>query len=470
MFSTFKNTSRFLASDLPRRYVVALQCLVVLLTLVPVLSLVSTLNTHALSIPYLDQWDISLDIAKAVADDSLTLDHLIGQHSDHRHVFSFITTALVTKYANWDMRVERGVSLVLVGMTVFLWLSVLYRQDKVSFWWMLLPIFALLFAIRGRYTFLISFQTCFVFPLFWATTVLVALYHLAIGWRALALMIVLAVFTTFSITSGMIIWVACLPAMFLKGYRRPAHYLLWLLVAAISIFLYFQGFDSGRTQVGASTALERPLSVVAYILMYLGSPFVVDTSESVMAALIVGTIGVVLLVCNIALVVASRRTADIAVWIGLAAFALGVASTIAVGRIHYTMTVQASQPLHDRYVIHSVLFWMALLAIAASNLRHAKFRGRLRLYGRTLLPANLVIFVVLSALFVSTAVNTYFSPPSMIPSWIVHCYEQLLVGDTSNDCIYHLYPHEPPNPHLLERVREYRDYGFGVHDDTSRWQ
>jgi hypothetical protein len=151
------------------------------------------------------------------------------------------------------------------------------------------------------------------------------------------------------------------------------------------------------------------------------------------------------------------KTQSIAVWIGLAAFALGVAGVTALGRLGAFLGESPAQPMSERYIIHASLFWIAIVALGVHNLRLTPQPGRLRNYGRLLRIFNVVALVVLSVFYTDAAVRTTAAEP-FPPLSAEVCYRAYVEAGGSTDCFWQFYP--PMFPQVPERIALYEQYRF----------
>jgi hypothetical protein len=441
-----------------RRFAILLKPLLIIAAGLPIVAVVSAMATYGLNIPFYDQWDISLEVASATADGRLSLGLLLQQHGDHRILFTNMTTALVTALADWDLRIERLLLLLLVSISAFLLLFTLYRQNRRAFWWSLVPIMALLFAVRGRQTFLVSYQSQFVHLVLFATCALVILHGSGVRWRALIAMALLCVAATFSVGSGVVVWIAMLPALWLRGYRKKSYFASWILVATGCTAMYFAGFSSGRSQSEFALALQQPIAALTYFVGYLGAVFVVDAPQSILPAIAVGVVGLTLAALNTAFALMRDRDGQpLALWVGLAFLALGIAAVTALGRLSLFLGESSGQPLAERYIIHSALFWVALIVLMALNLAPVAEAGRLRNYGTILTYSNLVFGLVLSVLYIHTATQAMTKEP-FPPRAAEVCYREYVERAGEVDCFWQFYP--PMFAHVPERIALYETHQF----------
>jgi hypothetical protein len=171
----------------------------------------------------------------------------------------------------------------------------------------------------------------------------------ASGW-GLAAAIAGAVLASLSFLAGLVAWPAFLPAVFLSGRRRT---LIWLGAALAVIVPYSIGFPTD-TAADRNPAL---LTTLSYLPVYLGAPFSADATTAAWIAIA----GFLLLVANLALYLRFGGSLTlVAPWGGLLLFAQGNALLTALGR-----GMDTGQALAPRYQPISVLWWIAIVVVAA---------------------------------------------------------------------------------------------------------
>jgi len=396
------------------------------------LTVLAEMARSATLIPFYDQWDTSLTIASAAVDGGLTPELLLRQHNEHRLLFTNLTTASAAVLTRWNMAFELGVIVILAAAVVALALLIIRRQRPGALWIALVPFTALIFAVTGRHTFLTGFQTCFLYPVVFVMLALWILQRRPPGWRPLLLAALMNVAATFSLGSGMVAWIALIPTLWLLGYRRVLHYVTWGIIAAVAIALYFNGLIADSATGGLQLVLQQPLAALQYVLTYLGGPFVYSHSESVDLAMIISAGGLLLYAANLVVALRRRQAVLAAPWVGLAAFAVGLALLTMLGRLPIYLNVDRGQALSERYVIHAALFWIALVALAILNLPTTKIAGR------RLTILNGTASLILSVLYIAAAARTV-ETESFISRANDRCFLNYLYLEGPTDCFSRFY-------------------------------
>jgi hypothetical protein len=221
------------------------------------------------------------------------------------------------------------------------------------------PLALLLFSFAQFENWLFAFQTNFILA---GCGIALCLWGLlprptrGTADRAFIVAIAGASIASLSTLSGLLAWVAFLPAVWWRGPQRLA---IWCAVAVAIGIPYFNGFPGHAGGVSSLGAIAR------YALAYLGAPL---GAPSVPLATAYGLLGLVLLALMTVLI--WRRgwlDAQTSTWLGPALLGLGSMVLTTVGRAG----LGADQALTSRYQSFSTLLWVALLALAALLLKRA---------------------------------------------------------------------------------------------------
>lgn len=343
------------------------------------------------NVPFFDQWGASAPVALAAVRGQLSWGDLLAQHNEHRIVFTRALTALLAVTTRWNLRWEMFANAAL-ALAVLLLVALLLRRQRVlvdGLVWLVLS--ALLFSPSQRWTW--GFLSQWYFMGFFAVLGAVCLARIPMGWSGLAAAAVSALCATFSFGAGMVAWVALPVVMWGVGYRAPVHYAAWVTCAAVALVAYFTGYDFYYTDRSLG------LSSLVFALVFLGGPFVA-TGGSLGLAVAVGLLGLGLLAANAwSLRARGTDTSALGVWLGIAAFGVGVALLVGGGRL----VLGLPAALSARYVAPATLFWVAVAALGfVASRGGAGARGLRR--------ANAGTLALLALLYVHAAVVSLSHP------------------------------------------------------------
>lgn len=230
--------------------------------------------------PYWDEWQwVGLLIKQATT--GLTFSDLYAQHNESRMVFPRLAMlAWTAVIGQWDVRPGMVLSWLLTIVSALLIRSLSVRTLNLSAaasWALLLPVNCLLFGWFQSKTWLCGFQFVQIIPF---TTLLLCAWILTTNLHAratIALLSILVVFTVWSFASGVLMWFALFPALWIARDQQLLREkwliaLWWALAAIVTVAYFHQYVPAGGPEKPLEFALKNPGTVVAYCLVFLGTP------------------------------------------------------------------------------------------------------------------------------------------------------------------------------------------------------
>jgi hypothetical protein len=393
-----------------------LNLFLLLLSLVPILSIILLVVIKGVNIPYLDQWGTSANVAVKTAERSLTFMDLLSLHGDHRIFFSKIITAIVTLTTRWNIKVEMLVSVMLSAIN-FMLLVGLFRLDlSEATAVILVPFSALIFSMRQVENWLWGFQTCWFFVLTFFYAALWVLRRYPISWRSIMVASFLSFCATFSLGSGFFVWPLLLIVMVTLGYRQWKFVAFWIGSAAASVLLFIKEYKFGvRTEIITDIKL-----LIRYVISYLGGPLVPATGRHVELlkkpwitdlAIMIALVGLALLIAN----VFSMRRKDqdwrkITSWLALTGYSIGVAMVTAVSRASRARDYFPHQSLLSRYVTASTPIWIAIVALLVMMIWRLLKDENQRNWEKLLLRGNIVAAFLIAGLYIYVNIDAVRQP------------------------------------------------------------
>ncbi|MBO9310023.1 MAG: hypothetical protein J7551_09610 [Chloroflexi bacterium] len=329
----------------------------------PIALMALFIATQGINMPYLDEYAITAPIAVATAEGVLQPSYFFQQESNHRLVFTKLTTAVNTLLTGWDLRVEMWANFALI-LASFMLLCTAWRQvHPPTAAWLILPFALVLFAIRQRPNFALYIGS--YWGQFFTFAALYILVRMAVSLRTLLYLALCVVGATFSNAGGISLWFALLPALWLRGYRQRS-LVLWLLIASLIIGAFFLNYNFNVRFSGVENPVVPLHLYLLYILAFLGSPLVVEANGIYPTSILCFSAGVVILIFNLRFLLRKKAPLSIfALPIALLLMALGNAVIAAAGRADIMYYVYDGQPLSARYVTAANWFWLAVLMVSA---------------------------------------------------------------------------------------------------------
>jgi len=343
------------------------------LSIVPLVIAVWTALTIGRNFPLQDEWEASTPVAINAAQSTLSMADMMAQNNEHRILLTHMVTSIVTLTTHWQLQVEMLIGIGMGCLTVLFLFLVFRRQQRSLAPWFIFPLMYLVFTPRDFANVILAFQTQVWFVIVFLALALWALYC----WKNRTLALIVAAFcatcTTFSFSSGFLLWPILLVILLPLGYRHWSAYVFWIGAALfVIVVLFLPGYMLGGTIPPPPGMSLTPNIFVFYVLIFLGNPFMSGTAMHITLSSRIAIIGILVFIANVLFIIRVKRQPnlplwrdpvwrDISIWFALAAYSVGTASLAAVGRWALFVTILPNQPTGTRYVIHSVMFWIAVL-------------------------------------------------------------------------------------------------------------
>jgi len=404
----------------------------------PIALMALFIAVQGINIPYLDEYAITAPIAVATAEGALQPSYFFQQESNHRLVFTKLTTALNTLLTGWDLRAEMWVNFTLI-LASFALLCAAWRQvHPPTAAWLILPFALALFAIRQRPNF--ALYIGLYWGQFFTFAALYILVRMAVSLRALLYLALCAIGATFSNAGSLPLWFALLPALWLRGYRRR-HLVLWLVITSAVIGIFFLNYNFGVSFSGVENPAVPLHFYLLYILAFLGSPLVIEAAGIYPVSILCFGVGVAVLVFNTRFLLRQKMPLSIfALPIALLLMALSNAVISAAGRADIMYYEYNGQPLSARYVTAANWFWLAVLMVSAVAIWQAW-----QMHQPSLLKRNRAIFAGLISIFVFVNGISWYAGSLYYPLILTERHRQCMLnylGAPDAPCLNRFYPPE----------------------------
>ncbi len=395
----------------------------------PIVILALFIAAYSVNVPFEDEWDTSVYLAARLIDGMPTfrLGSLLAPHNEHRILPTKLTIVLSTWLTDWDGRFETWVSFGLALLTFLLLLDLLRLQGLPNVLTVGVPLAWLVFSLRQVHNWLIGFQTQFFYAYLFSVLAVWLLMRLRVGWRALGAAALSAFAASWSFSGGLPLWIALLPALWLRGYRRWQHYAGWLGAMALCLGVYFTLGD--YTFFAAGGAQTPLLYRAAAALTFLGAPFTTELNESVGLALAVGAMGVALVAWNA--LALWRRTPKHLLAPPVTLFLLSLANAALVALRRAPMP--DANALASRYVTSANYLWIALLMLGALNLLHGR-RSAVTQANRLALLSLIPLYIFVNGRVLLTA-----EPRAYLPTQADRRCVLSVLHQSDQSCVRRLY-------------------------------
>lgn len=321
---------------------------------------------------------------------------VLSQHNEHRIVFNRIVT-LSEYYLTGELDI-RWLALVgnigLLFLTAIVFKSFREKENKLLYF---LPAVFLLFQLQYN-------ESTFI-----AMAALSNFYVIVFAFLSIYLLsrerlipaLIFAVIATFTQGNGLFVFIVGIPLLFFKRKFREAA--IWAAVFGVTAGVYFSNYSKPAGQPGAlSTLLERPLDVVLYYLMFVGSSigsiagillsklFVFSSKQLIV---LLSAFGLIVVLSFIFLNLRRYHGRNNAIYYFMAfLFITALSATVA------RLGLGIEQSLSSRYKFVSILFFILLYLAIMETIGNRKIKN-----------AFFASVLALSVLFNITSYKTHYA-------------------------------------------------------------
>jgi hypothetical protein len=371
-----------------------------LLALVPIYFVILYMETYGRNAPINDQWMYSFRVAIAARNGSLSLGLILKDFAGHRIFFTGALTAILTEFADWNNLYEMYVNLPLAVGEFIVLIALFRRQYPHLTPYILVPFSMLTFSLYQYLNWLSGFYTIWHFVTLFFLLALYTVERFKQGWMPFLAAGFFSLCATFSLGPGIVTWAAIGVALWLYGYRRWYYYAIWIASTLLTVYVYTREVavgvaEEGATEGFASLRLDDPIGLVEFTLAFLGNPF--TTVFDPVLGRRVGALGLVILTVNLVYLWSRRRQlTDIAMWLTMSVYALGVAFLTAITRYRADYPINA---LEQRYTIISHQMWIAIIAMAVIIVWQVRQQTERKNWHHALVAVNLIVVMLITGLY-----------------------------------------------------------------------
>jgi hypothetical protein len=342
-----------------------------LAVLVPVLICLLFVNSNAVNMLFLDEWERVTDCVKADTH-SLTFADLYAQHNEHRIFFMRPIYLGFMYISNFNVIVPMWFSFALILLMAFIILRHIAARDGVSdrkkYFFAALTSF-LLFSLTQYENLLWGCQMQFVMAL---SVSVLSCYFLSrmchINRKTIrniyfAIALFSALVSSYTSSHGLPTWITGMVIFFImfrkKAFFSP-YFIVWTLAAAATWISYFHGYAKPEHHPSLSYALEHPVVFLQYFFTITGNAISGNFKAGAAGA---GIVLVVFLLIACVKIWKDKQEQQFIFPLALALNSLFILGSTALGRVGFG----AEQALTSRYTSFSIslivavaLLWMEL--------------------------------------------------------------------------------------------------------------
>jgi hypothetical protein len=345
--------------------------LIALTALVPCLICALFISSNAVSVLFLDEWEMVPFCAKMDAN-NITFADLFAQHNEHRIFFMYLAYSGLISISSFNVVVPMWFSFAMILLTVFVVLHYIATRSGVSdrkkYLFSSLISF-LLFSLTQYENLLWGFQIGFIMVLLFSV---LSCYFLCRAFHAsrtktrniyFTVALLAAVIDSFSSSQGLITWISGFAAFFMmfrkKTFSSP-YFVVWALVAIATWVAYFHNYVKPEHHPSLTYLFEHPGMFLHYFFSIAGNAISGNFKAGVVA---VGVALVVFLLVACIKIRKRKQEQQFIFPLALALNSLLVLGSIAVGRVGLGVE-QALAPRYTSFsiclVVGMALLWMEL--------------------------------------------------------------------------------------------------------------
>ncbi len=328
------------------------------------LYLLYLIHTNGVAIPYWDQYEL-VPLIDKVFNHNLQFSDLWAQHNEHRIVFPKMLMLTMAYFTNWNIWYELYLNFVLAGVIVLLlWLLLQKTFAGRTPIWLPVAFSFIAFSPAQWENWSWGWEVQVFMTILGTVAAVLALTLWPGQLRGVIIAMAAAVFASFSFANGILTWVVAGLILLMQKERRWSHVVLWVIVSAATICLYYYNYTKPSHHPPLSVCLYYPWAFVLYVSAYIGSPFAFGKIDVAIITGAVWIIAMCIMVIHIGWI--DRKNFILVLpWVSLAAYAVLSDCVTAVARLGFGI----GQAMSSRYTAIANLFIVSVLVVSVCWVR-----------------------------------------------------------------------------------------------------
>lgn len=418
----------------------------------PLLILIVLVVLFAVNVPFWDQWELPVILQK-YNEGTLGFSDFVAQHNEHRLLFPRLIMVGLAVVSGWNVNLEVVTSVVLAAVGMFFLYKILARSiSKLSIRLVALGLLSLVFfSPLQQENWLWGWQIQWYLCILGLIVAVWALYAWqSQPWKRVIVAALAAVVATYSLASGMFVWLVCLPLLwFVPELRRWV--LPWLAMMAVGVGLHYVGYVDPAYHPSKTLFLDQPVQFVKYVTVYLVHPVIVDFLWSFkMAVLYFGAI-----LAGLMYIYKYHRrelVTNLLPWLCLGLYGVMAAASTGISRLGFGL----EQAYSSRYTTLSqfllLAFIVLLCKIVELEIKSKKGVGKLARNGAVV---AIIFFGLFIGLNYAKGIEQMRQKSAHLQK-VQHCAQTVI--DPNDDCLLKLYPNKEV---VWERLQYLRSIHWG---------
>lgn len=411
----------------------------------PLVLLIALLIRYSVNVPFWDQWEL-VSLFEKSARGTLGFADFFAQHNEHRILFPRLIMYVLAKASHWNTNLEVACNVVLAGAGFYFILKLIKKSLSGSKYIVPASILASLifFSPLQWENWLWGWQIQW----FLNTLSVIAAVWIWSSWhtspiKKFTLAAIMGIIATYSLASGMFVWLICLPILwFDKKLRR--YILPWLFVGGIAVVVHYIGYINPAGHPSKTLFLKEPLQFVEYFVVYMTRPIVFKYILGIVTAVLFLP-GSVLLTIWLYTKEKTAVVVSLLPWICLALYSIATGLTTDASRLGFGV----EQAYTSRYVTISNLFLLFVCMLLFKTLELSKPKKQRSKLG--LVSALSLMAITLLVGFNYTQGVLQMNRQSAHLTRARHC--ALTATSEQDPCLLLLYPNQPVVWERLEFLR-----------------
>jgi len=372
--------------------------ILIVLSVVPLIFLVSQIHKYKVDVPVWDQWDF-VPVLEKTYEQNLTFKDLWEPHNEHRLFFPRIVMIILADISDWNLSYELYFNVVL-AFGIFLLLAyqvktTLASSKKFISLWIIPAISIIVFSLNQWENWLWGWNIQILLNIFSVVGAVVLLANLNLNWGKFILAVLLTTIATYSYANGLIFWLIGIIILFLlplPDSKKKKFVIFWGVMGIICIYVYFLGYQKPLHHPALSLFLEYPWKFFKYVLVYLGTtPLSSDVHPQV--AFLTGLAGLIVFITASVMLKGyyQKKLSVLLPYFSLSSYALASAILTGIGRAGFGEL----QAMSSRYISFGYLLWISTLFFLFLLIKEKIKEKRVRY----LFPAcaGMIIFLVIQS-------------------------------------------------------------------------
>lgn len=401
------------------------------LVFLPPLLLALLMARYSVNVPFWDSWEL-VPIFEKIQNGSVGFVDFFAQHNEHRLLFPRLIMVALAELSHWNVFYEIVTNFILASIS-FIFLCLILRRtfsNKKHLTIALIMVSAVLFSPIQFENWIWGWQIQWFLNVLSVVIAIWALSStkLAPIWR-LTIAVLAAIVATYSLASGLFVWLVCLPLFLMPQIRKFLP--LWIGFAVVTIGSHYIGYHDPEYHPSKLLFLGDPLGLLEYFLVYMARPLVMDYLESlpIAFAYFMVTFGVIAFFIK-------RRNANevnkILPWAAIGLYSIFAGLSTSLSRLG----LGVEQAYSNRYTTLSSLLLITIIV------------GLVWIYGIKVRTTNdkrhkLVSMIALSSIFLLVSWNFYLGSIQMKERHlhlltVKDCAEN--ASSENDECLLKLYP------------------------------